>query len=109
MKAKLLKGRDLKVKVPLEHRVYNEVEAEAAGVTGTVLPELSMVKMLRCRVRYFSDGAVIGSRSFVDREFARARERFSEQRKDGARKLRGVGEAAAGILWSARDLRVGVD
>ena len=61
-------------------------------------------KMLRCRVRYFTAGAVIGSRSFVNEAFASARERFGPQRKDGARKMRGSGAAAAGILWSMRDL-----
>ena len=65
-------------------------------------------KMLRCRVRYFTDGAVIGSRSFVNEAFAAARERFGPRRKDGARRLRGSGAAAAGTLWSARDLHKGI-
>ena len=68
--------------------------------------ELSMGKMLRCRVRYFTDGAVIGSRNFVNEAFAGARERFGPKRKDGARKLRGAASAGAGVLWSARDLKV---
>jgi REP element-mobilizing transposase RayT len=72
------------------------------------LPELTMAKMLRCRVRYFTDGAVIGSKEFVNEAFAGARERFTERRKDGARKMRGSGAAATGVLWSMRDLRVGV-
>jgi REP element-mobilizing transposase RayT len=74
----------------------------------TVLKDLSMAKMLRCRVRYFTDGAVIGSKEFVNEAFARARERFSAKRKDGARAMRGNGSAAKGLLWSARDLRVRV-
>jgi hypothetical protein len=64
--------------------------------------------MLRCRVRYFTDGAVIGSKEFVNEAFASARERFGAKRKDGARKLKGGGAAASGILWSLRDLRKGV-
>jgi REP element-mobilizing transposase RayT len=71
----------------------------------TVLKDLKMVKMLRCRVRYFTDGAVIGSREFVNAAFESARERFGPRRKDGARKLRGHASAAAGLLWSMRDLR----
>jgi hypothetical protein len=67
-----------------------------------------MAKMLRMRVRYFTDGAVIGSKSFVNQTFDAARERFSEKRKDGARRMRGSAAAAAGKLWSARDLRVNV-
>jgi REP element-mobilizing transposase RayT len=64
--------------------------------------------MLRCRVRYFTDGAVIGSRLFVNEAFACARERFGERRKDGARAMRGDASAARGLLWSMRDLRKGV-
>ncbi len=63
-------------------------------------------RMLRCRVRYFTDGAVIGSRAFVNEAFANARERFSKARKNGARVMRGNGSGAKGVLWSARDLRV---
>lgn len=70
--------------------------------------EISRGKMLRCRVRYFTDGAVIGSRSFVNDAFVSARERFGVKRKDGARKLRGDASAAAGMLWSLRDLQKGI-
>ncbi len=70
--------------------------------------ELSSGRMLRCRLRYFTDGAVIGSRSFVNVAFANARERFGMTRKDGARKMRGDASAAAGVLWSMRDLKKGV-
>ena len=72
------------------------------------LEEIPYGRMLRCRVRYFTDGAVIGSRAFVNEAFASARERFSTARKDGARSMRGSGKAAKGLLWSVRDLRVGV-
>ena len=81
---------------------------EGGADRGQPLPELSMAKMLRCRVRYFTDGAVIGSKEFVNEAFAAARERFTERRKDGARRMRGSGAPAAGTLWSIRDLRVGI-
>jgi hypothetical protein len=71
--------------------------------------EMSRGRMLRCRVRYFSDGAVIGSRGFVNDAFLHARERFGTKRKDGARKMRGEASAAAGMLWSLRDLKKGID
>jgi hypothetical protein len=80
---------------------------EAKG-NGTVLPDLGMAKMLRCRVRYFTDGAVIGSKAFVNEVFDGARERFPAKRKDGARRMRGSGAPAAGELWSMRNLRVRV-
>ena len=86
----------------------NTEEALAAKDNGTVLPDLGMAAMLLHRVRYFTDGAVIGSRAFVNEAFANARARFGPRRKDGARKLRGGAAAAAGVLWSARDLRMGV-
>ena len=65
-------------------------------------------KMLRCRIRYFTAGAVIGSREFVNEAFSSARERFGTKRKDGARAMKGSGSSAKGLLWSARDLRVGI-
>ena len=84
----------------------NAAEALEADDNGTVLPDLKLAAMLRCRVRYFTDGAVIGSKEFVNEAFVAARERFTERRKDGARWLKGNGKAAAGVLWSVRDLRV---
>jgi hypothetical protein len=47
--------------------------------------DVALGKMLRCRVRYFTDGAVIGSRGFVDEVFRLCRDRFGGKRKDGAR------------------------
>ncbi len=72
--------------------------------------DVALSQMLRWRVRYFTDGAVIGSRGFVEGIFEKCRDRFGGKRKSGARKLRGkAGDAAAGILWSARDLRAGIE
>jgi hypothetical protein len=70
--------------------------------------EIPFGKMLRCRIRYFSDGAVIGSRIFVDEAFAKSRQRFGSKRTTGARKLKGDAMAADGFLWSLRDLRKGI-
>jgi hypothetical protein len=86
----------------------NEAEMLESDDNETVLPDLGMAKMLRTRVRYFTDGAVIGSKGFVNDGFAAARDRFTERRKDGARRMRGNAKAAAGVLWSVRDLRVGI-
>ena len=72
------------------------------------LEEIPFGRMLRCRVKYFTAGAVIGSRAFVDEAFENARWRFGERRKDGARPMRGVAAAAKDILWSARALRLEV-
>jgi putative transposase len=74
----------------------------------TALKDLGTAKMLRCRIRYFTDGAVIGSKEFVNEAFASARDRFGPKRKNGARKLNGEGAAAGRTLWSLRDLRKGI-
>jgi putative transposase len=89
-------------------RIRKGMSAEEVARENERAGELSMGKMLRCRVRYFTDGVVIGSRGFVDEAFASARERFGPKRKDGARVMRGSGSAAKGQLWSMRDLRVRV-
>ncbi len=84
----------------------NTAEMLESKDNGTVLKDLGMAKMLGCRVRYFTDGVVIGSKEFVNEAFARSRERFGPKRKDGARAMRGSGSGAKGQLWSMRDLRV---
>jgi REP element-mobilizing transposase RayT len=84
----------------------NTAEILESNDKQTVLPDIRFAAMLRCRVRYFTDGAVIGSKVFVNEAFALSRERFTAGRKDGARRLRGNGKPAAGVLWSMRDLRV---
>jgi REP element-mobilizing transposase RayT len=65
---------------------------------------LTLGEVLRLRVRYFSDGVVLGSRNYVNEVFAEFRHRFGERRKTGARPLRGL--AALGHLATLRDLRV---
>jgi hypothetical protein len=60
-------------------------------------------QMLRCRVRYFSDGAALGTRNFVNEVFAARREHFGPKRASGARRMRGVETAG---LFTMRDLRV---
>jgi REP element-mobilizing transposase RayT len=92
----------------LGQTTMNTAEMLESKDNGTVLKDLGMAKMLRCRVRYFTDGAVIGSKEFVNEAFANARERFGPKRKDGARAMRGSGSGAKGQLWSMRDLRVRV-
>jgi hypothetical protein len=82
----------------------NEGLEQIVPATGDV----ALRQMLRWKVRYFTDGAVIGSRAFVDGLFAQCRERFGAKRKTGARKMRGNAAIAADRLWSVRDLRKGI-
>ena len=68
--------------------------------------KLPMEEYLRCRVRYFGDGVVLGTRAFVEGIFQEHRERFGEKRGSGARPIRGV-ESRQGEpeLCVIRDLR----
>jgi hypothetical protein len=54
-------------------------------------------------VRYFTDGAVIGSRDFVNKVFKNLKERFGEKRKTGARLMRGLAKDER--LYAMRDLK----
>ncbi len=67
--------------------------------------DVALARIVRYRVRYFSDGVALGSRNFVDGVFSACRERFGPRRTSGARALRGHASAARGVLWSVRDLR----
>jgi putative transposase len=90
-------GRDGKLeRGALSHEAVMRVLAEKGRV--------SMGEYLRCRVRYFCDGTVFGSREFVDGVFRDYRGHFSSRRKDGARRLKGLQEK----IFSARDLKVDV-
>ena len=94
--------------VPFSERAREEELEKEQGVAGTaslfrnrisreealkVMKEGGRLKRsdyLRCRVRYFSDGAALGSKEFVEEVFEGARELFSPNRKDGARTLKGM-------------------
>jgi hypothetical protein len=84
-------------------QVVTEMDRLTAG------GDVALRQMLRWKVRYFTDGAVVGSRAFVDGLFEQCRERFGANRKSGARKMRGRASAAGDRLWTARDLRKGMD
>lgn len=49
--------------------------------------KLSLGEMVRLRVRYFSDGLVLGSREFVEEVFSANRDKFGPRRKNGARRM----------------------
>lgn len=53
--------------------------------------ELGLREALRCRVRYFTEGLVLGSLGFVENHFQRYRKHFSEYRCRGARPVVGLG------------------
>ena len=65
---------------------------------------LGMEDFLRLRVRYFADGAILGTRGFVESMFGAMKERFGATRKDGARRVRGL----KCELYTLRDLKKAV-
>ena len=65
--------------------------------------KLSVAQLLRCRLRYFSDGLAIGTAGFIEAVFRSRRDFFSQSRETGARRMRG---GDWGELRAARDLRV---
>jgi REP element-mobilizing transposase RayT len=82
---------------------FSSEETQRVLAEGGRLPSMAY---LRCRVRYFTDGAVIGSRSFVNDIFKSTRERFGEKRKTGARLMKGLNKEEK--LYALRDLRADV-
>ena len=98
-------GRDGKM---VTKTLRKGISKKDAGNERDMDGEIPFGKLLRCRIRYFTDGAVIGSRRFVDEAFAKSRERFGTKRKSGARRLKGEAAPASEVLWSLRDLRKGI-
>jgi putative transposase len=76
-----VKGRDGSV----SKRGFTEEEIQGVIRAGGRLP---LTAFLRLRVRYFTDGAVLGTKAFVESVFQASRGRFSEKRRTGSRTLR---------------------
>jgi REP element-mobilizing transposase RayT len=85
---------------PSSRKGFSKERVEAVLKSGG---KLSRADLLRCRVRWFSDGVAIGSKGFVEGVFKGCRNHFGAKRKNGARKIR---EDAAGSLHALRELRV---
>ena len=64
---------------------------------------LPMHELLRCRVRYFSDGLALGSQAFLEQIFQRYRGHFGPKRQSGARAMR---HGDWGELCTLRSLRM---
>jgi putative transposase len=64
--------------------------------------KVTLPEYLRCRVRYFSDGAALGDREWVEGIFGSLRKRFGAKRKTGARPMRGLLDRD---LYTLRDLQ----
>ena len=64
--------------------------------------ELPPSQVLKVRVRYFTDGMVLGSKEYVNQVFERHRDLFGIKRKSGARSMKGFSKSGMMVL---RDLR----
>jgi putative transposase len=66
---------------------------------------LAVAELLRMRVRYFTDGVVIGTKKYVEEFFARYYKEYVPKRKSGARRMKG---GDWGGLMTMRDLQKNV-
>jgi len=75
--------------------------------------KLSRAELLRCRVRHFSDGVVLGSKAFVNEFYQRLKSDTQkepsykgqyEKRETGARKMKAMSNDDGESLYSMRDL-----
>ena len=85
--------------LPSKKEGFSKERVEAVLKSGG---KLSRADLLRCRVRWFSDGLAIGSKGFVEGVFKGCREFFGTGRKTGARRVR---EDANGSLHALRELK----
>ena len=60
---------------------FTPEQVQAVLAAGGQLP---MHELLRCRVRYFSDGLALGSRAFLEEVFQQYRGHFGTRRQSGA-------------------------
>ena len=70
--------------------------ARAQEVVEQEKGELSLQERLQCRIRYFSDGVILGSRSFVESHFQRLKQKIGYKRKSGPTSLKILAPAASG-------------
>ena len=103
------KTGELRLKLERKGMSKSDVDAELQRLESG--RGVAVAKRLRWRLRYLSDGAVIGQRSFVDEMFRQCRGQFGPKRKDGALRMRGDAKDLTKVsgLWSLRDLGVEIE
>ena len=65
--------------------------------------EIPLVELLRCRLRYFTDGGILGSRAFVQEQFARCRQIVTPSQSVRGHRLH---VSAGDEIWVLRHLRL---
>ncbi|MDB6006765.1 MAG: hypothetical protein JWR15_3752 [Prosthecobacter sp.] len=79
-------GREVK-DAQNENVVKPGVTAASARAVLAARGKLSPAQLIRLRVRYFTDGVVLGSKAFVEGIFEAQRHTFSPKRKQGSRRI----------------------
>lgn len=94
----------------LMKRGHKQVSGKKGAVARELLLEtleregqLPKSELLRLRVRYFSDGLVLGSEIFIEEVFEQYRSHFGDKRKSGARPIKGFPDDSLKVI---RDLRL---
>jgi len=67
--------------------------------------QLPLATVLRCRIRYFNDGAVLGGRAFVEQHLAKYRERNHCRERTAPRALPPIANWAGEAIVTLRGLR----
>jgi REP element-mobilizing transposase RayT len=82
--------------------LYMAVNRDDPNLDPEDAPQLTETDALLCRMRELIDGVALGTGPFIENIFGWYRDRFSEGRKSGARKLKGMRTS----LRTLRDLKV---
>ena len=88
----------------IHRRGFSEAEHEAVIESKG---RLSIQTVLRSRVRYLTDGAILGSADFVNQVFAKRREQLGLKRSTGARRMRDADWEGLCVLRDLQADRVG--
>lgn len=83
---------------PLRRGIQREEVLKVLAEKGRV----SIPGLLRARVRYLTEGAILGSREFINGIFEVHRDRFGPRRTSGARVVQGVEGASFNVLRAHR-------
>jgi putative transposase len=94
-------GREVK-DAQNEKVVERGITVESARAVLAAGGKLSAAELVRLRVRYFTDGVILGSKEFVEGIFDTQREQFSPKRKHGSRRI----SESAEPFYTLRQLRL---
>ncbi|HYY26763.1 MAG TPA: transposase [Chthoniobacterales bacterium] len=78
--------------------------ATAQAVVDEQNGELSLPEHLRCTIRYFTDGVILGSQAFVESHFDKFKEKLGYKRQRRATQITVLGTSDP--LWAFRKMRV---